>query len=294
MPPLLLYFIAITSLSMAANLIRIADAPPLIIGFWRLLFASLLLLPFALTRGKFLYEFKAKKKDFIFVVISAVFFFLHLWTYFFAAQNTKIANCMIIFSTNPLFVALCSYLIFKEKFTWRLVFAYVLAMFGIFYLLKNSLSLEKGLVLGDLSAFISAIFFAGYLISGKKARLSLANTNYTFLTYFLASLLFGIVAYSQDNSFLDYPKITWYAILGTVIFPTLLGHVLFSYLMTKMNLNLMSCGKLIEPVLASLVAFFIFQESLSQNTYIAFAFTSSAILILFISPKLFMKSKQLD
>src|SRR3712207_4385551 len=128
---LLLYIIAIASLSTSANLIRMAGAPVDVIGFWRLLASAAFLLPFALKNGDLKAHFSRSKGELLMVFLSGLFFFLHLWTYFYSAQHTRIANCMIIFATNPLFVSLVSYFVFREKLTLRIFTAYIFAAIGI-------------------------------------------------------------------------------------------------------------------------------------------------------------------
>ncbi len=279
---LILYLIAITSLSTSASLIRLAGAPVEVIGFWRLAASALFLLPFALRTGNLKDHIMKPKKELLMVLLSALFFFAHLWTYFYSAQNTRIANCMIIFSINPLFVSLGSYLVFKERLTLRLLFAYIFAAFGIYNLVSHSLSFEAGFVKGDLAALVSAALFSGYLITGKKARMTLPNSDYTFIAYLITAILFGGSALAQSANFTDYGSMTWLAILLSVVFPTLMGHVLFSYLMKRMNLNFMSCGKLLEPALSAVMAYLIFHEELTASAIWAFAFAALAVLILFL------------
>lgn len=227
------------------------------------------------------------------VFLSGLFFFMHLWTYFYSAQNTRIANCMIIFAINPLFVSLISYFAFGEKLTLRLFLAYIFAAVGIYNLVSHSLSFEQGFLWGDLSALLSAFLFSIYLVTGKKARMTIANSEYTFIAYVLTALLFGISGVAQGEKFWGYSSLTWLAIILSVVFPTLLGHVLFSYLMKRMNLNFMSCGKLLEPALSSLLAYFLFHEELTKSGIWAFGFTAVAVLILFlpVGDISFIKSK---
>ena len=301
---LLLYFLAITSLASSATLVRLAGAPLEVIGFWRLLVSAVIILPFALKTGDLRRYFNPSnepsrqktKLELALVFCSGLFFFAHLWTYFYSAQHTRIANCMIIFATNPVFVSLASFFVFREKLTLRLGLAYLCAAVGVYGLVSHSLSFENGFVLGDLSALLSAMLFAVYLVTGKKARLTMANSEYTLIAYSIAAILFGTNAWFSHKSFIGYGPITWTAIGLSILFPTLLGHVLFSYLMKRMNLNFMSCGKLIEPALSAILAFFVFQEELTRDAIGAFFFTTLAVLILFlpIGNLNFFKSKTLE
>ncbi len=278
----LLYFLALFSLAQSANIVRLAQAPIEVLGFWRLLISSAIVFAIAQWRGHFLTSIKNHPRATKLSILSGLFFFAHLWTFFYASKNTSIANCMIIYSTNPLFVALGAYVFFKEKLTWRLAFAYVFAFAGIYQLMRHNFQFDQGMVWGDFSALISAVFFTGYLLTGKKVRVQLANTEFSSIIYFVAALCFGLFGFSKSIDFIHYPLQTWLAILASIILPTLLGHALFTYLMKFMNVNMMTCGKLIEPAISSGVAFILFQEELKLNTIYAFILTSAAVLFLFL------------
>lgn len=275
-----LYILAIISLSQASNLAKWGAAPPEMLGFWRLIIASMIMLPIALKIGSLRELFKTHRKDFLWVVLAAFFFFIHLWTYIYAAQNTLIANAMIIFSTNPLITSLGAYIFFKEKFTRRLSIAYVFAFAALYLLVSDKLSMTAAL--GDISAFLSAIFFAGYILASKRARQNISNSSYAFVKYFLTGIFFALLGWVRGVSFTGYPDNTWWAIAVLILLPTLLGHALISYLMKHLNVNWMSCGKLIEPALSAFVAFLFFNEAVTNRTFVAFGMTTVAILVLFI------------
>ncbi len=276
----LLYFIAILSLSQAANLTRWAHAPVSFIGFWRMFLASLIIGVAFMQQKGWLEINKINKKQKILVFFSGFFLLIHFYTYFYAAQNTKIANCMIIFALNPLFIAGATIWLLKEKITWQLILAYILAAIGIFQLVAGNIQFKSTSWAGDLSAFISAIFFAGYIVTGRMLRPHMSNISYTFSIYMIATAGFALLALTQNSLSPSYPTTTWIAIAGLVLGPTLLGHFLFSYLMKHLNINFMSCGKLAEPILASFLALLIFHETIEPKAYAAFTCACLSIFIL--------------
>lgn len=281
MNKILLYFIAIFSLSQAGNLARLAAAPPEMLGFWRLAGATLILLVFAATDRKQIrlyHEFNLR--NLFFTLLSGILFFLHLWSYKFAVQNTSIANSMLLFATNPLLTAAITIIFFGESLQKRLLVSYCLAMLSIYFLLRQSLRLEGKLNIGDLAALATALLYSLYFIFGKKARHAMSNVCYTLVAYGIAAVCFlGLCLYRETQLF-DYPPLTWLCIGLLIVFPTLLGHALFSYLLKTLNINWMSTGKLIEPVLATTVAYFLFAEELSKWLLLSFILTSAAIFIL--------------
>lgn len=290
----LLFFLALLSLSQSANLVRWAAAPALMIGFWRLIGASGMMFGLRLFNARRTGEAflqPVSKSTWAWALLSGTFFFLHLWTFFYAAQNTTIANCMVIFSTNPIFIAIGAWMLLKDRFEKRHAQAFVLAFTGVAILVSDRLSWDTART-GDFSALVSAIFVAAYMVTGKRARLHMNNDQYTGAIYLWTALLFLLAGTIQQVQWTGYPDHTWWAILATILFPTLLGHVLMTHLLKHFNINWMSCGKLLEPAFSAIVAFLAFKEVLKIQTIISFGFTAAAVLILF-GPLLFQK-KPLD
>lgn len=275
------YFLAIFGLAMSAPLNRAAHASPEIIGFWRMGIAGILMLPFVLRKGHLARLWRDERESIWMVLASMALFFVHIWTYSYAAQHTKIAHCMILFATNPLFTALGARVFFAEPFTRRHLFAYILAALGIFQMVQGSLEFDPALVTGDLVALLSSVLFSAFLLTGKKARQKTDNLSYSTVIYLGSAILFAATAVSNGRDFVDYGSNTWLAIAGLVILPTFLGHALFTWLMASMNINLMSCGKLAEPIFSAIAAYFAFGEALRRESFMAFVFTAASIIVLF-------------
>lgn len=289
MPHLLLYFLALVCLSTAPNLAKLNQMPAEVLGFWRLTLAAFILMIYQVfyKKQKLWPTHHSSSK---WIITSGFFFFLHLWTYKFAAKHTLVSLTMILFATNPIWTALFNIYAFKEKITARMLASFCMAFIGIFLLAKDQIKFSTENNLGNLSAFLSAGFYALYLITGKKARATISNLNFASLQYSVCAFLFFIATvlsaiFSKTNFIINltqgYSQTSWLSILALVAFPTLLGHFLFTHVMSQMNLAIMTCGKLIEPVLASFMAYFLFQEKLGPITYVAFSCTSLAILNLF-------------
>jgi drug/metabolite transporter (DMT)-like permease len=285
-----LYFLALLCLSSSPNWAKLNQMPVEVLGFYRLSIAALLLviwlvIQHRITKPKF-------NKNILWVILSGVFFFLHLWTYKYAAKNTTISNTMVIFSSNPIWASLGAVVFFKELISRRIIFAYLLALFGVYLLVAHDLSLSSETKLGDLAAVASAALYAAYMLTGKKARHYYDNIDYAVIQYSVAALLFGVCVLINKSHLSGYDSISWIAVMGLVLLPTLLGHLSFTYLVQHMNISLMTCGKQIEPILASIMAFFIFHENISEYAWTSFSLTFLSVLILFY-PQLKSSAKKL-
>lgn len=277
--PLALLALAIACLSQPANLIRWAAAPIEVIGFWRMALAALLLTPAVFSRraawGRLV------SRDRWLTALAGLLFFAHLWTFVYAAQNTSIANCMVAFQTHPLWTGAGAWLLFGQAVTLRLAAAYVLAGAGIWTLLGGSWSLAAG-GRGDLAALASALLFSGYVLSGRRVRSALDNASYAGAVYWLVALCFFAAGWGKDVAWTGYPWTTYAAVSGLAVIVTLGGHALFTHLLASMDVNLLSCAKLLEPIGGALGAWVAFGEPLRPRTGLAFAFIAAGVLVLLV------------
>lgn len=274
-----LYFLALVSLSTSPNWAKLNQMSSATLGFYRLAGAALLLFAYLLLTKK-LKKIKFDQ-NFVWALTSGFFFFLHLWTYKFASKNTLVSNTMILFATNPVWATLGGQLFFKENIKPRVIFSYILALIGVFMLVAQNLQLTPENHIGNVSALVSAFFYALYMLTSKKARLHMENFDFSLVLYSTCALMFGITVLSTDSQMTGFDAISWWSVIGLIILPTFLGHMSFTYLVKHMNLSLMACGKLIEPIIATIFAYFLFNEHLGSNAIYAFILTGVSVLILF-------------
>ena len=133
-----LFLLALTSLASSGLFVKWAEAPLDFLGFWRLMTAGLLFLVFVIFHEGHR-AFKRPLLDWAWPFISGLFFFLHLWTYMSAAQNTSIAHLMILFATNPLFTMAGAHFLFREKLPRQIFLAYPLALTGLLILVQQKI-----------------------------------------------------------------------------------------------------------------------------------------------------------
>lgn len=277
----MLYFLALFCLATSPILANINEMPPTVLGFWRMLFATGALVIYFLFINK-KQRPVLNKTNIQWVILSSLFFFLHLWTYKYAAKHAPISNAMTLYASNPLWSTIGAMIFFQEKPKPRYLLAYVLAIVGILFLFQSGVQFNPEHRSGQMAALASAFLYALYLLTGKQARKTYTNQQYSFYQYGITAICFLAVSLFNDEVIAGtYSMNSWLAVIGLVVLPTFLGHYLFSYLIKTMNISLMTCGKLIEPVISSVLAYFIFKEHLSSGVFIAFIFTSTSVIILF-------------
>lgn len=282
-----LYFLALFFLSQSGHWARWSETPPEVLGFWRLLIATILIFTYRLILRLLKTQklsppfFAQDKRALLFSVLAGVLFFFHLWAFKYQAQHTRIANGMILFAANPLFTALATMTFFRERLSTRLILAYFLAICGIYILVSHQLDFEPATLAGDIAAILAALLYSGYILISKLGRKDLEQTNFMLILFGTASLCFLLLALTKGTPIWPTESRTWVAATGLALFSTLLGHGLFAYLLNYMNVNIMSCGKLIEPVLAAVTAWFFFSENINSSMLLSFLLTAASVLVLF-------------
>src|SRR5215217_1505032 len=120
--------VGILSLSFSAMFVRWADAPGPVTAFYRLLLSVFLLLPFFLPKLKT--NPSIRTRSVIFPLLAGVFTAcdLGLWTA--SLSYTTASNATLLGNTAPLWVALGTWLILKQRLAsafWR---GLTIALFG--------------------------------------------------------------------------------------------------------------------------------------------------------------------
>ncbi len=127
--PYIAITIGVLAVSTSAIFVRLADAPSSIVALYRLLFASLLMVPLVLL--KYRHELvKVSSRDLLLSTASGVFLALHFILWFESLNHTSVASSVVLVTTQPIWAFLGGYLFFKERFTSGAVISLFIALVG--------------------------------------------------------------------------------------------------------------------------------------------------------------------
>ena len=130
------------------------------IAFYRMFLAIpfLLIVNYAINKRL---SFKVNNKSTIFyTALASVAFTTDLTLWHFSMTITSVSNATIIVNSAPIFVAVLSFIIFKEKLSKGFFFSFVITYGGIIGLIYFSNNYINGKFLGDLLCLIAAFFSA--------------------------------------------------------------------------------------------------------------------------------------
>jgi len=263
----LILLLAVTSVSWASIFIKLAAAPSFIIAFYRMGLASVILFPFFLKRGTSDYKVLTRK-EFLLCLLSGAFLGLHFITWISSLAYTSVASSVVIVATQPVFVALFTPMILKEKVDVWVFIAILIALVGTFVIAGGDIKIGQMNLKGDILSLIGAIFAALYLTLGRGIRKKLNLLPYIFLVYSIATLVIFIFCLFARLNFSPLSWKNFILFLLLALIPTLVGHTLYNYILKYVKAHLVGMTILGEPLGATLWAFLILKEIPVSTFYI--------------------------
>lgn len=260
----LLVLLGVVGVSLSAPLIRISTAPSMVLVFYRVLIASILLIPYALIRNR--EEFRQMgRKTALLCLMSGLFLGLHFASYFQALRYTSIASAVALVDTEVFFVAFMMFFFFREIIPLRAWAGILLTFTGSMLIALSDAGGGEHVLLGDLIALAGAACLAVYTILGKVCRKEISTTAYTTLVYSSAALTVLVILLCTRTPVLGYEPVNWLSALGMAVFCTLLGHSVFNWALKYESAAFLSTVKLLEPVFAAILGVLLFREIPSKQ-----------------------------
>jgi drug/metabolite transporter (DMT)-like permease len=256
------------------------EVDPLVLSAARALVSALIALTYLLARRRKLLRIRGR--DLPFLAFFGVFgLALVHFSYFKTISLTGVATAILLEYLAPVVVLLVSVALFGERPTWALPAAVGLSVTGC--ALMVGVVGGEGLAVSGEGLFwglASAVFFAGYSLMGRYAAGRFAP--WTLLTYGLvAATLFWLV-------FLGWPAriVTllsdWRAaaaVLALAVVSTIIPFGAFLKALSMIEATQASVTSTVEPVIAGVVAWFIFGEHLSALQLLGGVLVVAAVLL---------------
>ena len=259
MKPYITLFIGVLSVSFAATLIRLADAPPLVIATYRLAIASIILIPIAGLKYRKSFP-KLSRRDILLILLSSVFLALHFGLWITSLSYTSIASSVVLVTAHPAFVAIISYFLWGEKLNRLTIGGIAVAFIGVIFINYSGLSFGSENVLGDVLALVAGFVMGAYLIVGRQLRARIDILGYITILYTCSAVMLLIVTLLSGHSLFGYSSTTYIMLILLALVPQLIGHTSFNLAVRLIPVTFVSVSILGEPIGATLLGSIILGE----------------------------------
>jgi drug/metabolite transporter (DMT)-like permease len=257
--------IIVSSSSILTRYAQAAGVSSLSIAAIRLVLAAAVLTPFALARSAS--EIRAlSKNDVLLGLAAGGLLAAHFATWISSLAYTSVASSTALVTTNPIWIALASVIIFQEHIRSGLIAAIGFAVCGsilIFLAEGNSGGAHPDPQLGNTLALIGSLAVSGYLLIGRSLRRRLSLLAYIWVVYTGAALaLIGIALIAQQPLW-GFSPAAWAFLVAIAMGPQLMGHTVFNWALKQVSATFIALAILGEPVGAAILALFLFGEGFS-------------------------------
>lgn len=243
----------------ASVLVKIAELSPINLGFYRVALS----LPFFWLMANIRRNiFKIPPKDIGLMLVAGVFFGFDLLFFNLALRYTSVANVNLFASLACFILIPIGIVFFKEKIKKSFLVGAVIAIMGVFILIKGKGDLSVATPFGDFLAFLSVLCYSGFLAVIYTLRRKYGTLEIMFFACLGSSVVLFALASGVEGFEVPQDLKTWIIVAGIAFCGQLVGQGFFNYIMGKLNVQTSSLLLLFSPAIAALMGFLILKEAL--------------------------------
>lgn len=249
-------------IGLAPILVRLGEAGPAAIGFWRLTFA-LPILALMAGLGRPL-EQGAPPLFNRATMLAGVMFAADLGSWHYGISLTNVANATVLANLTPVVVTLVAWLVFREQPTWRFMACVAVALSGAWFMsVARGGPAPPGVnpPLGDALSASSALWYALYLVSVGRARRSMGPTRVMLASSAVGAPLLLAFALAMHERVLPAAWSGWAACIGLALMHVT-GQGSIAWALGRLPTPTASMVVLIQPVVAAILGWLLLREPL--------------------------------
>ena len=261
----LILFIAMISVSTSPIIARLlVDISAVSVSFWRMFIGGILLWIISLI--PVFNQKPLSNKNRIKTQISGMLLGFHFYFFFSAVKMTTIANATFLGTIAPLFTILIEIFWLKRKISKHIIITLFIILSGSSIIVMDDFNFSNSYTLGNIYAVIcSMLLGVGFIIS-ENVRQTESTISFSRTLYISAAFTLFILSIIINQPIFNYTIMNYQNMLGLLILgvvPTIFGHNSLYYAVKHVSPSVIASVPLGEPIIASILAFFIFDEPLS-------------------------------
>jgi len=251
--PYLAIAAAIVAVSCATPLIQSTsrETSSLVVAAWRMLLASIILLPFALRAPDL---WTLSRRDLGLLAGTGLVLAVHFAAWITSLKEVAVptVSSLVLVTSHPLLVAAASTLLFRERLRPLTLAGVGLGLAGVAVI---ALGGPSATFLGNTLAFLGGVMAGIYLLAGRRLRQSLSLATYAFVVYVVAAgVLFLAIAVAGISPVPSGGGSEWLLLLGLAGISQIGGHTLYNWALKHVPATLVSVSLLGEPIGGTLLS----------------------------------------
>jgi drug/metabolite transporter (DMT)-like permease len=261
-PAYLALLAAVAGIAWSAILVRWAGVPGSASGFYRVLVAGVVLIPWRLVRGS---TRPLDRRAAAIAVLGGVFFALDIALWNTSVMNTGAAVASILGNNTPVFVGILSWLVLRRRPHAAFWIGLALSLAGCLTIMLGPAHAGSAPItlFGNLLAIGASLFFAAYLITTERVRREMDTLTFNSLaiTGSIATLL--AVCLVLRLPLAGYSPRAWAALVALGLVSQLAAYYALVYALGHLPATITSVGLLGQVPCTALLAWLLLGEPLT-------------------------------
>jgi drug/metabolite transporter (DMT)-like permease len=278
-PPNVALLISIVAVSTASILIRMSESAPLAIASYRLIFSTLILLPFFIGFGSFEKLRSISRRDLLNLVAVGIVLALHFGSWITSLSFTSVSSSVIFVHVDPIFVVAVSHFLFGERIDRQTLLGIAIAFVGATVIALGDAGIGETNLYGDFLALIGALMLGLYILSGRRIRQSLDLVTYVTPVYATSAVALTLGGIATGTKMASLPLREYILFFVIALVPMIFGHTVYNWALKYVEAPIVSISLLGEPVGATILAYLFLGEAPSALSLVGGAITLSGIYL---------------
>ena len=259
--PIIMILVGVFGISLSSIFVKYSSGPSAVTAAWRLLWTVVLMTPVVWGKREVRRELlQVRRKVLYLSCVSGLFLAIHFVLWFESLQHTSVASSTTIVCTEVIWVSLGYWLFLKGRLTLKAICAIAVTLVGSIMIAFADSSASGAHLYGDILSLLAAVAVAAYVLLGRVVRETVSTSVYTYIVYSACAAVLMATCQFQGYGLMDSGFSPVMVGLLLAVFSTILGHSIFSWCLKYFTPSFVSASKLCEPVVAALLAGFLFAE----------------------------------
>ncbi len=247
------------------------------ISFWRMFLASFILWIFSLVKSQGKIKISKNRNK---IIYAGVLLGFHFALFFEAIKITSISNATFLGTLAPFFTLILEIYFLKRKFSRVVLLGLIVTFFGSIIILVYDFDLSTSFTLGNIYAVLCSICLAIAFVIAEKVRENENTIVYTRTLYLSAALTLLLISFFANETLMINNHIDFLGLLFLGLVPTIIGHNSIYYAIKYVSPTIVAAFPLGEPIIATVLAYFIFNEFITFNIFVGGALTLVGLILI--------------
>jgi drug/metabolite transporter (DMT)-like permease len=256
--------LTVSGIAWSPVFVRWADVPGTASGFYRVLIAAVVLIPWRLARGS---AQPVDRRAVFLAIAGGAFFALDLAFWNTSVLRTKAAIASLLGNNTPIVVGLASWWIFKRRPSRAFWAGLALSVSGCIAIVAvesgGGAAAARHSLSGDVLALVASIFFAAYLITTERIREHMDTLTFNSLAIAGSVITLLVACLLLRVPLTGYPLHTWGALLALGLISQLAAYYLLVYALGQLPATITSVGLLAQVPFTAVLAMLLLGEPLT-------------------------------